>query len=181
MSAKTETPATAKPRPATRDHLRSLKKPQTKIVTILLDSDVLDAYEKAQAHLSEATAETRAGLEAELAEAKTALAESTVQLKFQSIGRKRYEDLVADHPATKEQNEQALKETQQEAPYNLDTFPPALIRASILEPELTEEDIADIYDNWNNAELMELFLAALEVNTQRRTVDLGNVFGPTLG
>jgi hypothetical protein len=169
-----------RPRPATRDHLRSLKKPATKYVTILLDPDALDAFEKAQERLGESTSTNRRERERELTEARNALAEATVTMKFQSLGRKRYEALVAEHPPTPEQNEQSVKETEQEAAYNIETFPKALIRATCVDPELTDEDIDEIYDSWNGAELMELFFAALEVNTQRRTVDLGNVFGPTV-
>lgn len=182
VAAKTEktTPAQT-PRPATRDHLRSQKKPLTKYVEILLDPDVLDAYDRAQERLGEATASNRDIRQRELDEAKAKLVEATVTMKFQSLGRKRYEALIAEHPPTEEQNEQALKETQGEAGYNIETFPPALIHASCVDPELSEEDVQEIYDTWNTAELMALFFAALEVNTQRRVADLGNVFGPTPG
>lgn len=182
MAQKTElTEKTTKPRPATRDHLRSLKKPLTKYVEILLDADALDAFEKAQERLGEATADNREARLRELEEARKGVVDATVTMKFQSLGRKRYEALISEYPATEEQNEQSLKETEQEAPYNIETFPPALIQASCVEPELTPEDVQEIYDSWNTAELMVLFFAALEVNTQRRTADLGNVFGPTPG
>lgn len=175
---KTATPAR---RPATRDHLTSLKKPITKWVDILLDSDALDAFNKAQERLGEATAENRAVRESELEEAREALLDATVSMKFQSMGRKKYEALMNEHPPTEEQNKMALEQTQSEAAYNIDTFPPALIKASCVVPELTEEDVQSIYDEWNTSEIMELFFTALEVNTQRRTADLGNVFGPTRG
>jgi hypothetical protein len=177
----TQTEKTTQPRPATRDHLTSRKKPMTKFVEILLDPDALDIYERAQERLGEATADTRAAIQRDVDDARAAVIEATVTMKFQSLGRKRYEALIAEHPATEKQNEQALKETNTEAGYNLDTFPPALIQASCIEPELSLEDVQAIYDSWNSAELMTLFFAALEVNTQRRTADFLSGSSPILG
>lgn len=167
-------------RPATRDHLLSGKKPATKKLQIILDPEAYEAYEEAQALLSEATAENRTEREEALEAAKERLSDAVVTMKFQSVGRKRYDEIIDAHPATEEQKAQAKKQGIEETPsYNLETFPPALVAASLVEPDLTLEDVQELYDTWNNAEVMELFLAALEVNTIRRTGDLGNVFGPT--
>lgn len=94
--------------------------------------------------------------------------DETVDIVLQSIGRKRYEALMTEHPATKEQNAEAKKETGEEAPYNVETFPIALISACALEPIMTEEQVQQVWDEWNSAEVMELFFAALEVTTARR-------------
>ena len=52
--------------------------------------------------------------------------------------------------------------------------------ASIVEPEdMTAEDIYDIWDSedWNQAELASLFLAAIQANAERKVLDLGKGFG----
>lgn len=169
-----------RPRPATRDHLLSLKKPASKKVTLLLDPVAMEDYDAAREALGEATSDNRTEREKALEDAKAALAEASVTMRFQSIGRKKYDALIDAHPATDEQKADAKKQGVDEMPaYNIETFPPALIQASCADPELSEDDVQQIYDDWNNAEIFELFMAALEVNTVRRTGDLGNVFGPT--
>jgi hypothetical protein len=46
---------------------------------------------------------------------------------------------------------------------------------------MTEEEVNELWDEWNSAELGSLFLAAMTVNTSRRVADLGNAFGGTRG
>lgn len=104
--------------------------------------------------------------------------EETVDIVLQSIGRKRYEALMQEHPPTKAQNAEAQKETGEDAPYNLETFPVALVAACAIEPKMTDEQVQQIWDDWNSAEVMELFFAALEVTTARRN-GLGKESGQT--
>ena len=57
------------------------------------------------------------------------------------------------------------------------TFPQALGQASCVHPQLTNEDIDEIFDGetWSGPEVMSLVFTAVEANTTRRVVDLGNV------
>lgn len=166
-------------RPATRDFLKK-KKASTRDVEVLLDTDLIDVYDRIQARIEEGgTAAQLRVLKSELDAVKAEITENTVIMKFRSIGRKAYEELVDEHPATPEQLKESESREDPPPPYNTDTFPRALIQLSCLDPELTAEDTDEIYDTWNQGEVMELFMAALLVNTQRRTVDLGNGSGPT--
>lgn len=167
-------------RPPTFDHLRK-KKPMERVVRVPLDGDAVDAFQEAQLALGRAemvktadplqaaklaadTAELRAALDA----ARGSLEATMVSMRFRSIGRKRYDKLVTEHPATDEQ-----KAEQPDAAWNLDTFPPALLSASCIEPPMTVEEATELFETWNVAEFMEIWTAALAVNTQRRVVELG--------
>ena len=82
--------------------------------------------------------------------------EFVVTLK--AVGSKAYDDLVAKHPPTSEQKKD-------NAQYNPDTFGPALISACSFEPRLTPNEATEIWtsEDWSRGEIMELFVAAVEV------------------
>lgn len=109
-----------------------------------------------------------------LSAAREALVEQSVDLWFRSIGRKAYDALIDEHQPTDEHNAEHLVQTGAPAPYNLDTFPKALVGASCENLNELDEDLDEIWDAWNANELTEMFTAALMVNTFRRTVQLGN-------
>ena len=84
-----------------------------------------------------------------------------VELLFRSIGSKAYDELVAKHPPTALQRREDLS-------YNMDTFAPALIARCCVDPEMTVEEVKELWtsDQWNRGELLMLFMAAVEVNTR---------------
>ena len=168
MSTSTKPKSTPAPlkRPATADHLRSQKKPIRLTVDILLE----DIPEPSESEGDEAWDAYR-----------QRVAEATATMTFQSIGRKRYDGLVDAHPPTEQNREEAKQRDEDPPAWNPETFMPALVRASCAEPELSEEDVQSIFDEWNQGELLELWQAALYVNTQRRTANLGKGFGRTKG
>lgn len=159
----------------------SLKKPRRKTVSIIGDDEALERIKDLQNALEdEVDTQLVTKLKADLKAAEEALEASTLRITLQSIGRKRYEELVSEHPPTEAQNKESEEATGQPAPYNTDTFPPALIAASAVDPEMTVEQATELWDEWNTGELMELFFVAIEVNTQRR-VGLGKESGPVRG
>lgn len=163
-------------RPPTFDHLQKKTKP-TKRLTVVLDDDLAQQAEAATRALSDAqfgksTKAEIARLEGAVKTANAAVAEASVVLVFRSIGRRRYDEMVDEHPPTDEQQEKA-KEQGGVAGYNPATFLPVLISESLIEPLLTLEQVNALWDEWNNAEVMALINAAIEVNTTRRTADLG--------
>lgn len=174
-------------RPATYDRLKK-KKPVEETVEILLDDSPTIALTEARDKLLEAEGtlhedEKNPKLKKARDEAKRALDAAMaaqdaeiVTIKFRAIGRKRFDALLDEHPPTKEQ-EQKAKDAGGEAGWNSDTFPPAVIAASAIEPELTIEQVMELYDDWNASEIQLLFLAAYKVNTNRRVPDLGNGYG----
>lgn len=164
-------PALRLKKPATLDHLRK-KEPIRASIDIILNDHALEDYEEAKKSYElsllnkRVSEEDRAALKEALECAKVELEEATVTMTFQAIGRGAYERLMNDHPATEEQ-----KIENEDVPYNPDTFPPALIAASCIEPKMEEEDAKEICDTWNGAEVTLLFYTALQVNTATRTVD----------
>lgn len=79
-------------------------------------------------------------------------------VNLRAIGAKDYDDLIAKHPPTAEQKKEG-------GSYNVDTFAPALIAACSHEPKLTPNEAAEIWNSpdWSRGEIMELFLASVEV------------------
>jgi len=108
-----------------------------------------------------------------------------VWMTFRGIGRARYDALQERHPPTAEQQLKTKQQlgTDDKLAWNPDTFPPALIAACLVEPKLTEEEVQRLWisDEWNQAELATLITTALEVNSTRRTVELGKDLRETRG
>lgn len=173
--------------PATLDHLRK-KKPMERLVPIYLDDEPVNHYNDVaqrceRARMRHDASRKKDGddgsaaeykrLQAELEDARAALEEVTVHVRFRSIGREAYEKLVRDHPATEQQEKEAQEQFGQSAPFNHETFAPALIAASAVEPQITVDEAAGYFQEWNDAEFAELYQGALDVNTRRRVADLG--------
>lgn len=175
-------------RVATADHLKSKKKRATKVVEVVLDPDVARAVHDAEWKVDEAEGRLRATPDDEAAQAEVwaakadldtlraqaAAAEVVVTLKFRSIGHVAYDELVRAHPPVADQVAEA-KAAGGDLNYNALTFPPALVAASLEEPQLTTAEVAELWESpdWNLAELSALFTAAVEVNSRRVTLDLG--------
>lgn len=198
--------ATKRPVP-TFDHLRK-KKPLERVVRIALNDEVATAYHEATEALGkaelalaavEAQAERRngsAGPETEEAvaaaraerdefkataeKAHKALVAETVEMRFRALGRKRYDELVRAHPPKDIAGEDG-KVKKSTDPYEYETFAPALVAACCVEPEMTVEQATELFEEWNAGEVMELWVAALSVNTQRRVVEFGNFSNGTRG
>ncbi len=198
----------APPRPVpTFDHLRK-KQPLERVVRVALNDasattykDAADALMKAEAALATVEKQARqrngaAGTETELAvvaarserdaaqtaadKARKALETETVEMRFRALGRKRYDELVRAHPPAdiKAEDGTVKKSTD---PYEYETFAPALVAASCVEPGMTEDQVQTLFDEWNAAEVMELWVAALSVNTQRRVVEFVDFSNGTRG
>lgn len=84
-----------------------------------------------------------------------------LQLKFQAIGARAYDQLVAKHPPT---NEERLDG----ASFHLDSFAPALISACSVDPEIAPDDAKSLWESedWSRGDLMVLFRNAVELNNK---------------
>lgn len=80
---------------------------------------------------------------------------------LRAIGSKTYDVLVGMHPPTADQKKEG-------AAYNPDTFGPALISACSVSPSLTVNEAKELWESeeWSRGEVMELFVAAVEVNSK---------------
>jgi hypothetical protein len=84
-----------------------------------------------------------------------------VTLKYQAIGMRAYDQLVAKHPPKPEQRAEGSS-------FNIDTFAPALIAACSVEPEITAAEAREIWDSedWSRGDVMVLFRNAVELNNR---------------
>lgn len=173
-------------KPATRDHLLKRSRPR-RVVPVVIDEDAHREYEdasdaytilKAQ-ELPETDPELMAARERYEA-AEEALNEATVEMVFEAIGRRDYENLLMEHPPSTEQEKQA-KEAGEKVDYNIDTFPPALVAATCIEPKFSEEEAYELFEQSTGPECMVFFTAAMAVCGTTRVGDLGKGFGRMLG
>ena len=111
------------------------------------------------------------------------VAEATVEVTFRSIGRRRYDELQKAYPPTPGQIADFKRKGLPEPVTDPEKFTAALIAASSVSPKLSYEEVRELVDSeaWNDAELNELFMAALNVNQSSRTAALGKDFGRTNG
>lgn len=145
------------------------KKPLTAVYRCALDPDVLAAHEAAVQVLAGARGDTAVKrAEKDLAAAKAALEECTVELHFEALPRDVFDRLLLTH-------EPAEDDRRKGAQYDTKTFPPALIAACSTDG-LTEADALGIYNGtdetgapngWNGAESAAVFFTALGVNQRQ--------------
>lgn len=167
--------------------IRAAKKPMTRRVPIVADPDLAEAMADARSAYDVAMAKHRerpadgslqdiADRAADrLEEAQAAAEAATFVFVFQALGRVAWDELVTTHrPTDKQRTEHRRGGGQGEIEWNPDTFPPAVVAASLVEPALSEAEVRELWDdpNWNLAELMALFNAAVAVNQQRRVVEV---------
>lgn len=88
---------------------------------------------------------------------QTRAAEEPFTLRY--IGDKAYSDLLAAHPADDDSHA-----------FNSDTFPRALIAASCAEPQMSEEQAAELFETLNQGEIKKLFDAAWDVHNSSEIV-----------
>jgi hypothetical protein len=79
-------------------------------------------------------------------------------LLFRAINTKEYDKLLGKYPPKPEQRAEG-------ANYNIDAFGPALISRTLVEPELDEAQVKELWnsEDWSRGEIMTLFSAAVEV------------------
>jgi len=84
-----------------------------------------------------------------------------VTLKYQAIGMRAYDKLVAKHPPKAEQRAEGSS-------FDIDTFAPALIAACSVEPDITVAQAKQIWDSedWSRGDVMVLFRNAVELNNR---------------
>lgn len=139
-------------------------RPREASVSICLSGDLAADAERIQgqiealgsrtmASLSLGEVDPRAALESELAEIHELMRMNTETFRFRSIGSKPYSDLLAAHPGR----------TSDEA-WNPETFTPALISASAIDPEMTPEELDGLLEVLNDEQGAQLWRAAFRAN-----------------
>lgn len=152
------------------DRLRDVAALATKTVRVVVD------HEKADLALAD-------GVSADVREAL--LDEASVKMKFRSIGRKAYRELVESHthvPAPPERaaapdgdsepvDEQQEAEPEPELDY--ETFIPELVAACCIDPVMTLEETIEILDGWSGLDVTELYVTCMQLHNKSRVGELG--------
>ena len=91
--------------------------------------------------------------------------EIEVGMVVQGITARAYDDLLMAHQPTEEH-----LEAMPGLNWHPESFPVALVAASLIDPKMTEAEIRDLWADpgWNKGDSTALFAAALRVNTLRR-------------
>jgi hypothetical protein len=81
-----------------------------------------------------------------------------VTFLFRALGAREWEQLIALHKPTGAQRADGQ-------PFNTETFPPALLSAVCIDPELTEAEWAEIWNSpdWNRGEIADLYGEAVNL------------------
>lgn len=187
--------------PITFEDLLNRKKPVTDTVEIPLDPGLAEELEDARKtrDVSAARAavrqnDTEAQAQAWEAEEKVLRLEQRLRdedavayFTFQAIGRAAYEAIVAAHPASAEQRIKLKRlglkdDIVGQVAWDEETFPPAIVAACLVEPNLTEDEVVALWrsDCWNQAELSKLVIAAIKINGTSRVTGLGKDSRKTL-
>ena len=122
--------------------LREQAKPRVKRVSLCLDGELLAELEAAQA--AEVTSLNGGAAARELSERVQA---ASVTFTVQGLTRPKYRALEAEHPS--DDDEQA---------WDMDTFPEALVRACLVEPEVAADE--PLFDVLTAGEADKLFQTA---------------------
>lgn len=85
------------------------------------------------------------------------------------------DELLDRNRPTDEQIAEAKEHNRAVPSWNEDTYPAALVHATLVDPAWSLEDVQEMFRDtrWNIAEIRGLYDAADGVSTQRRVVDLG--------
>lgn len=176
-------------RPPVNDRLKK-KQASTVKVRITMSDDIATALNEAENNYAMAQMQVMGGegdlalqakaeqAEAALQTARQAAEEDAIEFVFRSIGRKAYDKLVTDNQPTKQDEADVVAQggDPKDLQWSPQSFPTALMAASIVHPQLSEEEVVEMWegDNWSGNELQTLFFAALAAQQKSRVVQLGN-------
>jgi hypothetical protein len=190
---RTTTTSKSKAKGSGTSHARKAKKPNSKTVYIATESEYAEEYEDAKREVEKLDMRLKARSDdalllaqrdqawERLDTAEKALRNNCIKFVLRAIGHKNYDQLASDHPVSAEFKAE-IEEAGGEIdtfPWNPETFPTALIAKSLVDEEGefgSEDEIIEYLNGpeWNSAEISALFTAALEANTSRKIVDMGN-------
>jgi hypothetical protein len=178
----------------TFEEIKRLRKPTTRDCELFLDNELkaqrrqlLRDIEKAKRLDEKENRNPEApGMQKQLEALDEEIKSLGVTFVFQDLGRKRYEDLATKHRPTpsflKEHlpEEEATQWLEQypEAEFYPPTFNPALVAAALVSPELSKEQIYELWDEFSQGDTQLLFVTALLAQTDTSTVNFsGNDTG----
>lgn len=133
--------------------------PRTTEASITVRYDLLDEHQRLELKLAEARDDPeRRHLAEKVVALEDEIAESTKVFTFHDIGG-RWIALIGEHPPTK-----AQVEGDANLDHNPETFPPAAIAESSVDPKLTVRQVERLRDKLRLVEWQKLWAAVLEAN-----------------
>lgn len=156
--------------------IKARKKPNTRSVPVLMEPDLLVDFARLTREHKTAVAvdeksntrPTAPAIELRLAELREEIEEETVMFVFRALRRIDYRELIESHPASDEDQSEGFD-------FDPETLGPELISLSAVDPEMSLDEVKDLWDEWDDATVTELYSAALLVNKEVR--DIPFVFG----
>lgn len=186
----------------TVDEILSLKKPNRRFVDILLDPTLFNQVQEKQKAIRLAEGKKMRGpdlsqksvenLTAELADLLELAAEHSVVFVFQDIGKRKYDQLQDQYPATEEQQKAWKEEGQQgRLAYDTEKFIPVLIAAcsvtltdeeeeiwresggrGTLSPAISLSQAEQIFNEWSEGDIEALFFGAYAACKEKTSIPL---------
>lgn len=155
--------------------------PERREVTVCFDRGLLSRMEAKRKRLKELEANAtgmlggdaeRDALATELEELEQQVRDRSRRLVFEGLGWGRWRDLLAKHPPTPEAPEvfeQAIAlaympQSIRHVGWNAETFAPAAIAASCVEPGITEDEAREFLTSFPAGVIERIWSAVLEVN-----------------
>lgn len=149
--------------PSSIEDILKRAKPREKTVQVCIRGDLAGEAERLQDELSRVSEDWEPSdltdvhpgraVSEELKAVHAQVRESEEPFTLRYIGDRAYSDLMAAHPS----------DSDQEA-FNSQTFPRALIAASCVQPEMSEEQVIALFEVINEGEIKKLFDAAWDVH-----------------
>ena len=92
-----------------------------------------------------------------------------VGIKLQALPSEIYDNLITQHPPTE-------KDKKEGAQWNPDTFAPALMKATFVEPALDLDSARRLWkaETWSSGELVDLFNSCVRINLKGLNVPLSD-------
>lgn len=147
--------------------IASARRPETSI-DVCMRGDLAAEHEQLDAELQRAQADDgwvatsvadvhpAIGLAARIAAIETQMADSIVSFRFRALPRKEWDAFLDAHPARPQTDER----------FNMDTLPVAIVSACLVDPEMTIEEVDELFDVLSEGGRSALFQAAWSVNQE---------------
>jgi hypothetical protein len=156
-------------------HLKTIRRNVVRSVRVTLRGDLLDEVARLEEDMArEARAdewENRDPIAPSIARQIQALEaearESEVLFRFEGLGQGDFALLLAAHPATPELKARLGLPVDADLEWNPETFPPALMAASCIEPKELTGDLAEwteIHQKWSNGQVTRIWGTCMTAN-----------------
>lgn len=143
-------------------------KPREHTVRMCVAGDAAAEYDRLEAQLSStaqwqpqsmAEANPSSAIAERMVAVQEQMREAEVDFTFRALGKLAWSDLVAEHPSS----------TEGEL-FDPETLAPALVAACAVDPEMTREDVDELFETLNMRQRQQLTEAAWHVNGEATSV-----------